>query len=95
MVEKPELSGDVMCGKKSTDDVRSDNKAERVEAEFANFLKLRDHLKTLKFGWMKFYTLKSALFLPGFVHPADADGKCRAQSVTAQGVVSGKKNIFF
>lgn len=80
----------------STGDVLSGTETERIETdEFLNFIQLRNHLKNLKFGWMKFYTFKSTLFLPGFVHPADADGKCRAQSVKPDGSVISKKNIFF
>lgn len=68
---------------------------ETEDAKFLNFLELRNHLKSLNFGWMKFYTFKSATFLPGFVYPADADGECRAQSVKADGWVTDTKNKFF
>lgn len=88
---------DVSSGKRSTN-VLSGTEAEKIETEDSNFLQLvqiRNHLKSLKFGWMKFYKLKSATFLPGFAYPADEDGECRAQSVRADGNVTDKKNIFF
>lgn len=87
-----------LCGKKSTDGVLSGTEAEGIETEdskFLNFIKLRNHLKSLEFGWMKFYTFKNTKFLPGFVCPGDADGQRQAQSVRADGDVTGKTNIVF
>lgn len=83
-------SDGVLCSKES--------EAEEIETEDAKFLDLiqiRNHLKSLKFGWMKYSTFKSAKFLPGFVCSAEADGTCQAQSVKADGDVTGKTNTGF
>lgn len=69
--------------------------AESHETDFSDFLQIRDHLKSLEFGWMKFYQFKNAVFSPGFRYPADADGKRRAQGLTHVGGVTDKKNIIF
>lgn len=52
----------------------------------------REKLLRLKFGWIKF--TDNEKFRPGFVHPADPDGKTRAQEVTSNGYVSDEKLLF-
>lgn len=35
------------------------------------------------------------MYCPGYIHPADEDGKCRAQKVTSNGYVTDMKNEYF
>lgn len=44
---------------------------------------------------MKFNEFKSGKYIPGFVHPSDADGEVMAQHVTTCGYVTDKKHVFF
>lgn len=56
---------------------------------------LRDILRTLTFGWMKFHTKNSENYFPAFVRPPDADGKSRAQWVTNTRTISSRKYEFY
>lgn len=68
-----------------------------LEAADSELLEIRNHLESLRFGWMKFSKQKSAKFIPGFAFPRDPDGEIRAQWVVEKGpyFISSSTKICF
>ncbi|XP_037037457.1 CAP-Gly domain-containing linker protein 1-like isoform X2 [Bradysia coprophila] len=91
------VSGAASVGTKNPAQIKKDpfNSQSEFSTDDEVVTTLRPILQKLKFGWMTFQPKKNAKFVPGFVHPPDADGIPRAQKVTASGLVGDTKNTFF